>query len=304
VVTIGAYYPTIFLYRPGFIEEIRHYEEERSVSVLQHYFLDEHGHVVRQISATSERLADTTYIWEGDRLVHSADQEIRENWTEAEDPLAAPVQLKPYIERVYQYGPDGKLDRITLKGLSEKGEIEYRRPQKRESVKTVAKELEEKLVEIIPPALTGATIPDPLYCVFLTYCSSGWDLRPNLCLAPVKDRELCDYGDGDFDVEGMWSTAELKHALWLDLDDDALSDRWGLFYQLMGGAEDFSNCPKLLRRVAKHLNSQDWTGILPVTDDFIFTAVDTSDGVMLEEDLPPSVPPKRLSLLRKRGFWE
>ncbi|MCC2670139.1 MAG: hypothetical protein K0Q72_2610, partial [Armatimonadetes bacterium] len=65
VVTIGAYYPTIFLYRPGFIEEIRHYEEERSVSVLQHYFLDEHGHVVRQISATSERLADTTYIWEG-----------------------------------------------------------------------------------------------------------------------------------------------------------------------------------------------------------------------------------------------
>jgi hypothetical protein len=60
----------------------------------------------------------------------------------------------------------------------------------------------------------------------------------------------------------------------------------------------------MLRRVAKRLNGMDWTGILPCSDDLVFTASDTEDGVMIQEDLPASVPPKRLALLRRRGLWE
>lgn len=303
-VFIKDYYPTLLLYSPGFIEEIRHYERQHTISYLSHFYFDARGRLVRQLEATSLRLSDTTFTWEGDRLVHSEEQEIREDWTEVEDPLAGPVQLQPYITRVYDYGTDGKIERITLKGLSDRDEIEYQRPQKRQSAASVSKELEEELLRIIPLALQAAAIPDPLYCVFLTYCSSGWNLLPVLCLASVKDRELCDYGDGDFDTESMWLTSELKHGLWIDLPDDGLSERWSLFYQLMGAAEDFGTCPKMLRRVAKRLNEQDWTGTLPVTDDFIFTASDTSDRYDTRDDLPPSVPAKRLALLKKRGLWE
>jgi hypothetical protein len=214
-------------------------------------------------------------------------------------PLQTPIEWSDYGQRTYEYGADGALERITLSGVSDRPEIEYRRTKPGETAETVAKEIEDKLVGLIPDVLQTLRVEKPLYCVFLCYCSSGWELTPDVCLAKAKER------DPDLlDLDTIWNPAELSEAVHIDLDDPALHDRWNLFYQLMGREEDFSVCVNMLRHVAQRLNAHGAVAGLPGTDDFIFTACDTSDGVMIGDDLPASVPPKRLKLLKQRGFWE
>jgi alkylated DNA repair dioxygenase AlkB len=303
IVIIREYYPVLFQYREELVEEVRgHYNQPQAIYVKQFYSRGDR--LAYGYWLTDEMLARIRYVWEGDRLARSEERIHRSGWLRTESPLHAPVEWSDYVTRTYDYGPDGELDRITLTGLSDVPEIEYQRPRKRETVAALSREIEDRLVELVPAALAASGQQDSLYCVFLCYCSSGWNLVPNLCLASVTDRAEFDYGDGTYDTETMWYTGELSGARWVDLDDPLLAERWSLFYQLMGEKRDFSACPAMLRRVAKRLNDMDWQGVIPVTGEFVVTASDTEDGVDFAADFRGSVPAPRRALLKKRGLWE
>lgn len=302
VVIIRNYYTHVYLRDEGLIEEIRLRSDGCAHAVI-HYYM-EGGRVARQYDVFVWHFQKTDYTWEAGRLVRSvADIYRDDSWFLEDDPLSVPVVWSTYVQRAYEYAPDGVLERIVLTGLSDPFEVEYQRPRRKETVTSVSRVIEELLLQRIPDVLKSASTIDPLYCVFIVYCSSGWTLRPTLCLAKEADRKQFDLGEGEFDTERMWFPSELPDATWLDLDDPTLAERWNLFYQLMGTAEDFEHCPRMLQRVALRLNGMDWNGIFRHTDDFVFTASDTENEIDYRDDLKNSIPLALQALLQKRGLW-
>lgn len=298
VIVIRDYYPTYFRRDGEFIEVVRFHSQDPRAIILEHYYL-ENGRVARHLIAREESFGKTTFHWENEKLVRSVEQICHLKFLRAADPLAMPLEWSDYGQRTYDYDPDGELNRITLTGVAPQPEIEYRRAAPGETAAALAGELEDRLVKLIPQAVHSANIDEPLYCVFLCYCSSGWNLPPDLCLAKEKERDA-----DDPDVEMIWNPAELKDAIHIDLTDDDLRKRWQLFYQLMSEEEDFQTYVAMMRRVALRLNALQTDSTYPRTDDFIFTACDVCDGVRFNEDRRESISPERLQLLKERGFWD
>lgn len=72
-------------------------------------------------------------------------------------------------------------------------------------------------------------------------------------------------------------------------------------YDLMGNDESLSR--ELATRLSMHLNAVKWPEIVSIADDFVsYPANGTDHGCDVYEDIRNSVPAKKLSLWRSRGF--
>ena len=84
-----------------------------------------------------------------------------------------------------------------------------------------------------------------------------------------------------------------------------ITDLFAQVYDLLCQSEEQHMPPfrALLQRVALALNQQDWSGVCPVTDDFVVVPADGSRFFCDEYcDIAGSVPAQRLELLRSRGL--
>ncbi len=294
---IDAYHTILVDYRDDLTEEIRF--DHRSCAIyVKHFFHDAHGRVTRSIVIRSDGGGDSKYEWEDDRLIRIV------SWQWRFDELIFPDE--PWNEKredsfrydyEFSYAADGEVEQIVLvyPNTDEKySEVEYRRKKKGETVKALTKELETRLLERIPERLKELKPASPVYAVFLTYCSSGWELPPMLIVATDADRQRAEAGY-------QWYLNELG-VDFTSLEDPELSDRWGLYYQLMAEAENFQVCVKMLRSVARRLNDEGLSSWLKTTDDAVITAADSTDGIAIQEDLKHSLPDERFRRIQPSEF--
>ena len=284
---IDGYHCLLFDYRDGLIETIRFDHVEPRAIYVRHLFSDADGRVARAIVIRSDGGGDSSYQWEDGRLMRIV------NWHWKFEELLLPNE--PWKENrkdafrtasEFSYSEDGEVEQILLtypdSGYSN---VEYRRKKKGETVKALTKEIEKRLLTCIPERLKELKPASPVYAVFLTYSSSGWENQPLLIVATEADRERVGLGN-------QWYIGELAIEF-TDPEDSELDNRWGLYYQLMAEAQNFSPCVNMLRRVARRLNDEKLSSWLKATEDIIITAADSSIAGVNEDDLKYSLPEER-----------
>lgn len=167
--------------------------------------------------------------------------------------------------------------------------------------------LEKELIVLLPRLLASRSFPHPISTAFVVYndttCIDGDELFVQV-LTDDHKRFLMANDDGSF---GWWNVNQLN---WKNGE---------LFYP-MQLAMDFKKCYRLisdmpeedtasvdlmplrqaLHAVARRLNSQNWSGLLNVTDDFVFTVTDSS-GLLYLESLSACIPEEKLAVLQGNG---
>lgn len=232
---------------------------------------------------------ERVYRWSGTRLEGLENRYHKHsNYFPRTTPWDGRFREESFSLTTYEYGLDGEVERISedwlLDGQPAKNpRVVYQRKKKGESVASLSKEVEAALLQAIPERLARVTLDSPAYCLFLQYCSSGWDLAPTLVVATEAHR-------GSVDEELVWAPGEVE-APALELEWPRWEESWRRLHQLMGG--NFDPALKLLRKVAKTLNERGLQTVLRTTSDFIVTAADSSDGVEIDDDFRASVPSGR-----------
>jgi hypothetical protein len=168
---------------------------------------------------------------------------------------------------------------------------------------------EERLVDLVPPAVLALNICEPVYCLRIWYFSGANDeyRLPSLLLAPESARQQTIAEYGSTAPHYLWCADELTGdqigAHTVETADEELADLLRRWYDLQPGDDDTEELAPLramVQRVAARLNTRSWSE-LPVTDDFVVFAADgTYEFCDDFGEMTASVPADRIELLRSR----
>lgn len=209
------------------------------------------------------------------------------------------------------FDPAGRLSLVRRKYPPQKEypngaeRVIYLRPQKGQSVRELAKVIEEKLVRLVPATLRSAGISEAVYGVLLAYNSQSPGLLPRLGVGLERQRRawVAEHGKGA--KHYLWNLPEFEWSgeeAQLDLMGDAeLAAACGLFNQQLALKATCAPARSVLNQVARRLNDFDWTGTLDVTDDFVVVAYDDEE-INFGRDWKAGVDPGRIALLKARGW--
>jgi hypothetical protein len=168
------------------------------------------------------------------------------------------------------------------------------------SMKSLAKQIRERLPNAVVAAVTKARIKEPVYCLALNYdCEGNPLLLPELGIGLESERRARLKRGGPEAKLDIWEPeqfsvfANTRTAL-KDKKLEQACDSYNRELEYNGSQEP---ARKLILEAAKELAKMDWSGKLNTTDDFIVYAVDT-DGADLHMNLKLTVPPKQLARLK------
>jgi len=252
----------------------------RGASFVRHHAIPANGQIAWTLNLHEQGEEEVHFQWLDGRLRGYLTRQVY-NGSES------------FTQTDVSYAEDGKVERLTsqlLKNGQPSGapEVRFQRKQKGETPATLGRSIEAILLAAIPEALRKAGLAHPVDCIFLEYCSSGWDLLPGLMLATEMDRARVS-------SDVRWYPGEVEGQR-IPLEHPLLKVKWLQFSQSL---DDFAPALKLLRKVAATLNKTDLTALLPVTPNCVVTSADSSDGVEVEEDLRACLTPaqrKRLQI--------
>jgi hypothetical protein len=179
---------------------------------------------------------------------------------------------------------------------------------------TLLADIETGLVRLIPAAIKKHRISSPAYAVFLCYIDTTTD--EHMPFAVVGLDSLRQYAlerrgeSASFDIWRPFQelVARKNELIHVKLTDSALAKKVERCYRLLDkapGADTVDDNVRLLpfrramRNVARRLNGQSWSDVLPTTDDFVVVATDWS-GFWVGDDVPRSLPDDRRELLESR----
>lgn len=212
----------------------------------------------------------------------------------------------------YEVDGDGGLERISFcrtdaGGLAlEKARTRYRRPVQGERIPELAAAITERLLSRIPELVRQAALDEPLYALLLCYTEEDFDAAwpPFLVWGRQSWRAEVTETPGYY----LWAPDEIRavgdaHERWLD-DDETLTSLCLRHKALMADRGSQASGRKVLLEVARQLNLLDWSGITPVTDDFVVVLADNSGEVDPRPKMKAYLPPGRLALLRERGWLQ
>ncbi len=179
------------------------------------------------------------------------------------------------------------LVRLEVDWVGQETELKYERPPADFTVEQACQTMHRELVTQVPAAVRELGIDEPAYCVALAYFPED-PLDIMVYVGAADERE---------DGSDIWSPADMGADTMPDLS--AVADTMRLLAQELTLAEDWERARDLLCAVAAELNTQDWSQVLPVTDDFVVYAVDF-ELTDLDNNLPACVPEHRLAMLYER----
>jgi hypothetical protein len=175
-------------------------------------------------------------------------------------------------------------------------------------------QIEAALIELIPAALKEKRISRPSYAVFLVYMDTTTnEYTPYLLVAMDALRQYALERRGESASFYIWRPVQELHYrknefFEVALTDRTLSKKVDKCYRLLSEApgadtvdDNVSLLPfrRMMRNVARQLNSYSWSDVLPTTDDFVVVATDWS-GFWVGDDVPRSLPDDRRELLESR----
>lgn len=285
----------MWFYSEAHCEEIR-FDSQGRAFLIVHHRPGQGGRLEWTLFQRSDGGGESLYRWSGGRLVSQEHRYHKHsNYLTRTTPWDGRFREETFSRTTYEYGLDGEVERISIDGLLDgqpvnQPRVIYQRKKKGESLASCSKDLESALIQAVPQRLTRVKLDSPAYCLFLQYCSSGWDLAPTLKVATEAHRRAVE-------EEMLWWYAGEVEDPALELEWPGLEEGWRKFYQLMGS--NFDPALKLLRKVAKTLNARGLDTEMPTAPDFVVTAADSSDGVEIEDDLRASVPAAQLRKVKR-----
>jgi len=169
------------------------------------------------------------------------------------------------------------------------------------------KALEEELVDLVPRLLASRTFPHPIATAFIVYndttCIDGDELFVQVLTDDHKHALMAsdDGSLGWWNVNQLnWKNGELFYPMQLNVD---FKKCYGLVSDMP--EEDTAHVDLMplrhaLHTVARRLNSWNWSSVLNVTDDFVFTVTDSS-ALLYLDSLSECIPEDKLAVLRGNG---
>lgn len=182
---------------------------------------------------------------------------------------------------------------------------------------------EAYLIANTPAAVSNLKVAEPAYAVFLWYDDSSTlpsQICPTFGVGTASLKQACA-DEFEDDQESF------TNCIWRpnqEMEDEVhtgtfnhprLASQCQEVYRLMWAAnttgqplpqredaELLRPFRSMMHRVALQLNDFDWQKVLPITDDFVVVTVDLI-GYWLLEDMGASIPPAKLTVLKKRHLF-
>jgi hypothetical protein len=289
------------------IEYSANWIDQLTCGDLKRHLLDDAGRIAAIWEIADDSCVLEAFLWQDEQVARSTVT----TWLFQEGQWDDGSFIRIYD---YEYDDVGTLSCVrrqtSIHGSPWRHDVVYSRPRPGQTLPGAFESVEDFLVEHIPLTVQKQNIESPLYAVLLTYCgediTSGW---PHwIYLMPEAHREHVAAHHPEEVLYRTWFTNELSDSGFsMDPCDAAdfaeLRKRSLQVLQLADDQPDFDydELRKALCRVASRLNGLDWGKFVPVTDDFIVTAVDDHGETNPFLDWEASVPPEKLKLLQSRG---
>jgi hypothetical protein len=270
-------------------------------SVDQDHYQD--GRLVAYNNRRGDQKLDIHYEYDGDRLQRS----VTRHWKKDEPP-------SPWLsQHVFSYDEDGVLARIDLQYLDDRGQpkpgsdrLEYLRPPKGETLKTI----EARVQSLLEPALAAALAKIPrdekLYALLLCYTNEDMDSAwpPFLVWAPESYRRAV-LERGEEVRYYLWAPDEIRSACgdvehWFD--EQPLCDTCLMHHQLMEMEDSDASAMRVLENMMPRLEQMARQAGLPVTDDFVVLYADNTGEVDPLAAMEARLPAGQWALLKQRGY--
>jgi hypothetical protein len=171
------------------------------------------------------------------------------------------------------YNTGGQIERIEAQ--RERGErvTLYQRPPKNENVRSLGESLKNKLLEAIPQIWASAGKTETLYCMVLYY--RAFYFPPVIIPGYERDRQALLHSDDPTQRYFIWTpVGDEKDMEPLQIQDTDMLELCRLYEQEVAVKQQWLAPLKLLRQIGKALTAMEWSGKLPVTDDFVVYAMD------------------------------
>ena len=174
------------------------------------------------------------------------------------------------------------------------------------TMKSLAKEIRQRLANAVAATVTKAKIKAPVYCLVLNYdCEGNPLLLPELGIGLESERQEKLKENPREARWSIWVPEASMFSVYANsrtaLNDPKLDKACELYNRECEYKDSDEPARKLILQVAADLAKLDWKGKLNMTDDFIVFAVDTY-GNDLKKNLKLSVPPKTLARLKKAKY--
>lgn len=234
--------------------------------------------------------------------------------------------LAPY-QKIHAGYDDAGLSRLEIAwaGPGEpQVELKYERPPAGFTLDDAIETVRRELVRQVPAVLRAMAIDESVYSVALGYLPEdpigvtvhvGYESdRYDWLLAQAED-------DAEDDTSLLWSPCDLRGQEPVDFGEVAQTARLLRQELALADAEDDTGSGsagsvdaegpeasgvnergrRMLCAAAAELNARDWTGIVPVSNDFVVYAVDWQ-MVDLDRNLRECISPAQVALFRDRGL--
>ena len=255
---------------------------------------------------------DTEYVWQGQRLLRS----VSRKWSD--------TQADCGDQCTYTYADDGELARIDLQYLDDQGQVrpgrdrlQYLRPPKGETLKTVEARVQELLRQALPAAIAQVPRNQPLYAMFLCFThedpSAAWPPFLVWADAPYRERVLAE--EPEKAPYALWAPYKIREAAsertsqpapnerWFDgPEHQALRDACLLHAQLMAMKQSEVPAMRVLKAVVPVLENLVRQSGLPLTDDFVALVADNSGEIDPLKAMRKRLAPERWTQLKAKGL--
>jgi len=202
-----------------------------------------------------------TYDYDGDRVIRVAVHHAARR-------RGAPLRPEPWTVIDAAYDSEG-LSRLEISPPGGPAQVKYERPPAGFTVKSAWRTVREELVTQIPRSVRALAIDEPAYCVALVYADPQDPADLMVHVGLDRDRRVQPAEDADPD--DVWSPEDMAFETPVDVHAVAGTARL-LAQELTLARSDLGG--DLLCEVARSLGAEDWSAILPITEDFVVYAVD------------------------------
>lgn len=226
----------------------------------------------------------SAYIYEGNRLVRIE---------HATGPTLA--DLKPFQIEDVTFDALGRLEQILCRQLDSDGreigtEVRFQARPRNLSAKELKLIFLERFVAAVPAAIAALPNIGAVYCLALAYDPGQFTtLPPILCLG-LKER----LGDPSYEP---WNPATMVQT---ELTRDRFPELFRASDLLDQGPLSEAHLRSLVNEAAARLAEVNWTGVMPVTADFVVYATDLELS-HLAGNLRNALGPERFAELRRSG---
>jgi hypothetical protein len=194
---------------------------------------------------------------------------------------------------------DGLVRLVELAYLRKPAEVRYERPPAGYDLAAACRTVEDAFVAAVPQAVARLALDGAVDCVALSYFLAE-TLEFLVHAATADERAALAL---TFDAGAAWCAENFEASIGVDVDVTGIR----LIRQELAlrNADDAGAGTQIGRRllcaVAARLNERDWSGTVPVTDDFVVFPVDL-EMVDLQRNLAACLPPERLARLPRHDM--